>query len=244
MTPARELGVNVDHVATLRQQRGTRYPDPLEAALVAEQAGADSITVHLREDRRHIQDDDVRLMAARLVSPLNLEMAATEAMVDFALTVAPPYCCLVPERREELTTEGGLDVVTGAHTGLAEACARLGASGIRVSLFVDADIAQIDAAAALGVPAIELHTGPYADATTPAARRAELERIAVAARHGAGRGLVVNAGHGLHYHNVAPLAALPELAEFNIGHAIIARALFCGLEQAVRDMKALLVAGR
>lgn len=240
MTVHRELGVNVDHVATLRQQRGTRYPEPLQAALIAEQAGADSITVHLREDRRHIQERDVWMMSDALVSPLNLEMAATDAMVAIACQIQPAYCCLVPERREELTTEGGLDVV-GARAALTEVCERLEEAAIRVSLFVDADRAQIDAAAAIGVPAIELHTGPYADARAPAERAAALARITQSAGHAHSAGLIVNAGHGLHYHNVAPLAALPELSEFNIGHAIVSRAVITGMAAAVREMKALLV---
>ena len=240
MTVRRELGVNVDHVATLRQQRGTRYPEPLQAALIAEQSGADSITVHLREDRRHIQERDVWMMSEALVSPLNLEMAATGAMVELACEVKPAYCCLVPERREELTTEGGLDVA-GARAALTKVCERLEGAGIRVSLFVDADRAQIDAAAAIGVPAVELHTGPYAEAPTPAERAAELARITEAAGHAHSAGLIVNAGHGLHYHNVAALAALPELSEFNIGHAIVGRAVITGMAAAVREMKALLV---
>lgn len=241
-TPRRELGVNVDHVATLRQQRGTRYPDPVQAALVAEQAGADSITVHLREDRRHIQDRDVRAMANCLVSPLNLEMAATPEMVAFACEIKPPYCCLVPERREELTTEGGLDVV-GQRAWLSEVCMDLAGAGVRVSLFIDPDPAQIDAAIALGVPAIELHTGEYAEAPTGAAQMRELERLGDAALRAHEAGLVVNAGHGLHYHNIQAIAGNPLFEEFNIGHAIIARAVFCGLDQAVRDMKALLLEG-
>jgi pyridoxine 5-phosphate synthase len=233
------LGVNVDHVATLRQARLTRYPDPLTAALIAEQSGADSITIHLREDRRHIQERDLRLMQQSLLTRVNLEMAATDAMVDIAADVAPADCCLVPESREELTTEGGLDVVSQA--GNIEAvCARLKASGIRVSLFIDPDSAQIDASAQAGAGVVELHTGAYADAETPAARALELERIRTASAYAAARGLTVHAGHGLHYHNVEPIAAIPEIVELNIGHSIVARAVFDGLAVAVARMKALM----
>jgi pyridoxine 5-phosphate synthase len=233
------LGVNVDHVATLRQARLTRYPDPLTAALIAEQSGADSITIHLREDRRHIQERDLRLMQQSLLTRVNLEMAATDAMVNIAADVAPADCCLVPESREELTTEGGLDVVSQA--GNIEAvCARLKASGIRVSLFIDPDSAQIDASAQAGAGVVELHTGAYADAETPAARALELERIRTASAYAAARGLTVHAGHGLHYHNVEPIAAIPEIVELNIGHSIVARAVFDGLAVAVARMKALM----
>lgn len=237
------LGVNIDHIATLRQARGTRYPDPVQAAFEAEQAGADGITLHLREDRRHIQDRDVRLMADTLQTRMNLEMAVTDEMLAIAESVNPAFCCLVPERREELTTEGGLDVA-GQRSRIEEACTRLANAGISVSLFIDADPAQIIAAAEVGAPVIELHTGHYADAVSDAARAQELRRIAVAVEQARGLGLQVNAGHGLHYHNVEPIAALPGVEELNIGHAIIARALFSGLAGAVRDMKALMIAAR
>jgi pyridoxine 5-phosphate synthase len=236
------LGLNIDHVATLRQQRHTRYPEPVQAALLAEQAGADNITLHLREDRRHIQERDVQLLASLLGTRMNLEMAATSAMLEFACAVRPADCCLVPERRAELTTEGGLDVVA-AGAALREACARLGAAGIRVSLFIDAQEAQIEAAVAARVPVIELHTGLYAD-SSGAAQARELERLRAAARFAASRGLTVHAGHGLNYHNVTPVAAIAEIVELNIGHAIIARALFDGLAAAVGDMKAMMLAAR
>jgi pyridoxine 5-phosphate synthase len=236
------LGFNIDHIATLRQQRHTRYPEPVQAALLAEQAGADNITLHLREDRRHIQERDVQLLAGLLGTRMNLEMAATEAMIEFACGIAPADCCLVPERRAELTTEGGLDVVGGG-AALRAACARLGAAGIRVSLFIDAEQVQIEAAVAARVPAIELHTGVYAD-SSGAAQARELERLREAAHFAAGRGLTVHAGHGLNYHNVAPVAAIPEIVELNIGHAIVARALFDGLAAAIADMKALMLAAR
>jgi pyridoxine 5-phosphate synthase len=229
------LGVNIDHVATLRQQRHTRFPEPLQAALLAEQSGADSITLHLREDRRHIQERDVRLLAAMIGTRMNLEMAATDAMIELACEIAPADCCLVPERRAELTTEGGLDVVAGG-ASLADRCARLAARGIRVSLFIDPDAGQIAAAAASGAPVVELHTGAYADATG-AVQAQELARLAEAARLAASHGLIVHAGHGLHYHNVQPIAALAQIVELNIGHAIVARALFTGLASAVADMK-------
>ena len=236
------LGVNIDHVATIRQARGTRYPDPVYAALMAEQAGADSITLHLREDRRHIQDRDLRAMKGVLQTRMNLEMALTDEMLGIAVDVLPEDCCLVPERREELTTEGGLDV-TRQPERIAEACARLAAHGIRVSLFVDADSAQLEAAAAAGATVVELHTGAYADAAGKARQR-ELERLTAAARQAAALGLVVHAGHGLHYHNVEPVAAIAEIAELNIGHAIIARAVFDGLGTAVAEMKHLIIAAR
>lgn len=235
MTHDIALGVNIDHVATLRQQRHTSFPEPLQAALVAEQSGADSITLHLREDRRHIQERDVRLLAAMIGTRMNLEMAATDAMIELACAIAPSDCCLVPERRAELTTEGGLDVVAGGEA-LAERCARLAARGIRVSLFIDPDAEQIAAAAASGAPVVELHTGTYADAVG-AAQAEELARLAAAARLAASQGLIVHAGHGLHYHNVQPVAALAQIVELNIGHAIVARALFTGLASAVADMK-------
>ncbi|GIX26552.1 pyridoxine 5'-phosphate synthase [Pelomicrobium sp. G1] len=240
-----ELGVNIDHVATLRQARGTRYPSPIEAALVAETAGADAITLHLREDRRHIQDRDVELLRQVLHTRMNLESAVTADMLAFAARVRPHDVCFVPERRHELTTEGGLDVA-GRLDEVREACARLAGEGIRVSLFVDPDPRQIDAAARAGAPVIEIHTGRYAEARTPAERNQELERVARAVVHGLGLGLKVNAGHGLNYHNVQPIAAIPGIAELNIGHAIVARAIFVGLAEAVRSMKALMreAAGR
>ena len=236
------LGVNIDHIATLRQQRHTRYPEPVQAALLAEHAGADNITLHLREDRRHIQERDVQLLAGLLSTRMNLELAATPAMIDFACGVRPADCCLVPERRAELTTEGGLDVA-GAGQALRQGCARLGAAGIRVALFIDAHPAQIEAAVAARVPVIELHTGLYAD-SSGAAQARELERLRDAARLAVSRGLEVHAGHGLNYHNVTPVAAIPEIVELNIGHAIVARALFDGLAAAVGEMKALMLAAR
>lgn len=236
------LGVNVDHVATLRQARGTTYPDPLYAALVAEQAGADSITIHLREDRRHIQDRDVRMCQDALQTRLNLEMAATAEMVQIACSVRPPDCCLVPERRAEVTTEGGLNVVS-QEAALRPLCQRLAAAGIRVSLFIDPDSAQLDAAARIGVPVVELHTGAYAEAKGTVALR-ELERIQHAARYAAGVGLRVHAGHGLNYHNVQPIAAIGEIVELNIGHAIVARAVIDGMPAAVAAMKRLMLEAR
>lgn len=233
------LGVNIDHVATIRQARGTRYPDPIQAALEAEQAGADSITIHLREDRRHIQERDVETLNAILQTHMNLEMAMTEDMLAYAGRIRPQDCCLVPERREELTTEGGLDVV-GHLDRARDACTRLAELGIRVSLFVDPEPAQIEAAFAAGAPVIELHTGRYAEAHTPAARAEEFEALRAAAALGTRLGLQVNAGHGLHYHNVQPIAAIPEILELNIGHAIVSRALFTGLAEAVREMKRLM----
>jgi pyridoxine 5-phosphate synthase len=237
------LGVNVDHVATLRQARGTVYPDPVAAALLCERHGADSITVHLREDRRHIQDHDVRRMRAAIATHLNLEMAVTPAMLAFCREVAPRDCCLVPERRAELTTEGGLDVA-GRLATVREACAMLAAGGTRVSLFIDPDLRQLDAARAAGAPVVELHTGAYAAAADAAAAAAELERIARAARHGAALGLTVHAGHGLNLDNVAPIARLPEVVELNIGHSLVARALFVGLGAAVGEMRTALDAAR
>jgi len=236
------LGLNIDHIATLRQQRHTRYPEPVQAALLAEQAGADNITLHLREDRRHIQERDVQLLAGLLSTRMNLEMAASAAMIDFACAIKPADCCLVPERRAELTTEGGLDVVAGG-AALRAACARLADAGIRVALFIDAQPAQIDAAVTARVPVIELHTGVYADSSGAAQARA-LEQLREAARFAASRGLEVHAGHGLNYHNVAAVAAIAEIVELNIGHAIIARALFDGLAAAVGTMKALMLAAR
>ena len=233
------LGVNIDHVATLRQARGTRYPDPIQAAIEAEQAGADAITLHLREDRRHIQDRDVEMLKDILQTRMNLEMAVTEEMLTIAGRIQPADCCLVPERREELTTEGGLDVV-GQRDRMRDACARLSESRVRVSLFIDADPAQIDAAAEAGAPVIEIHTGHFADATTPDQAEAELAKVVQAVEHGLAAGLQVNAGHGLHYHNVEAIAAIPGISELNIGHAIVARALFCGLKAAVWEMKQLI----
>lgn len=235
------LGVNIDHVATLRQARGTRYPDPVQAAFIAEQAGADGITVHPREDGRHIQVRDVLLLADTLTTRMNLEMAVTEAMLQLAEKVQPAAVCLVPEKREELTTEGGLDVL--AHEAeIAAAVARLQALGSEVSLFIDADKAQIDATLRVGAPVIELHTGHYADAKNEREQLRELARIAEAAEYAHNQGLIVNAGHGLHYHNVEAIAAIPCMNELNIGHAIIAHALLVGLPQAVSEMRALIAA--
>jgi len=236
------LGVNVDHVATLRQARGTDYPDPVDAALRAENAGADSITVHLREDRRHIQDADVRRLRGAMRTHMNLEMAVTEEMIGIASDVRPSDCCLVPERREELTTEGGLDVAAQVDR-VREACTRLAGNGIRVSLFIDPDERQLDAAAAAGAPVVELHTGAYAE-VAGGERPHELARVVRAARHGLGLGLTVHAGHGLNYDNVQPIAAIPEIVELNIGHAIVARAVFDGIEAAVREMKRLMLEAR
>jgi len=236
------LGVNIDHVATLRQVRGTRYPDPVQAAQLAERAGADSITVHLREDRRHIQDRDVFLLREIMLVPMNLEMAVTDEMIGVATKARPTYCCLVPERREEKTTEGGLDVA-GRKSRVQEACGRLGDAGIRVSLFINPEAVQLQAARDCGAPAVELHTGAYADATGTA-RDQELQRLREAAKLGAVLGLQVNAGHGLNYQNVGEVAALPEIRELNIGHAIVARALFTGLEEAIREMRRLMRGAR
>ena len=237
------LGVNIDHVATLRQARRTIYPDPVQAALMAEQAGADSITVHLREDRRHIQDRDVRLLREVIQTRLNLEMAVTDEMVAIAVAAAPHACCLVPERREELTTEGGLDV-RSHEAAIAEACCRLATAGIEVALFIDPDPEQIAASLRTGAAAVELHTGGYADATSPAARTRELARLAAAAELAAQEGLKVHAGHGLNYRNVGPVAALMPIVELNIGHAIVAQAVLTGMAEAVREMKRLMVEAR
>jgi len=237
-----DLGVNIDHVATLRNARGTVYPDPLQAALLAEQAGADVITLHLREDRRHIKDADVELIRPRLTTRMNLESAITEEMLEIACRIQPQDVCLVPERRNEVTTEGGLDVIR-FYDDVARACAQLAKAGIRVSLFIDADPEQIRASAEAGAPVIELHTGRYAD-TEGGEQQQELARIhgAVAAcvRHG----LKVNAGHGLHYTNVQAIAAIPDITELNIGHAIVAHAVFVGWESAVREMKAIMTQAR
>lgn len=231
------LGVNIDHVATLRQARGTTYPDPVHAALICEQAGAQGITLHLREDRRHIQDDDVRRMRPLLKTRMNLEMAVTDEMVAFAQEIHPQHVCFVPEKRQELTTEGGLDVVKYFEQVKA-ATQALVAIGCDVSLFIDADHAQIDAAVACGAPTIELHTGAYADAETDAEQQHELQRIVEGAAYAAQKGLVVNAGHGLNLNNVAAIAAIQHIHELNIGHSIIAESIFVGLSQAVKDMHA------
>jgi len=233
------LGVNVDHVATLRQARGTDYPDPVAAALAAEHAGADSITVHLREDRRHIQDRDIDALRRSLATRMNLEMAVTDEMVAIAAAARPADCCLVPERREELTTEGGLDVA-GQLVRVGAACGALAAAGVRVSLFIDPDPRQLDAAKQAGAPVVELHTGAFADAPDSAGAATELERIRDAARYGADLGLRIHAGHGLHYGNVQAIAAIPEIVELNIGHSIVAQAIFEGLSAAVVEMKRLM----
>jgi len=237
------LGVNIDHIATIRQARRTKYPEVILAALLAEQAGADGITAHLREDRRHIQDRDIELLRAMIETRLNLEMAVTDEMVAIAKTVRPHACCLVPERREELTTEGGLDVI-GNFERIHTACEALGEAGVEVSLFIDADFRQIEAAVKTGAPVIELHTGHYADAVSDEDRRNELRRLERAAEHAAQSGLKVNAGHGLHYHNVAEICRIPQVEELNIGHSIVARALFAGLERAVSEMKRLMETAR
>jgi pyridoxine 5-phosphate synthase len=236
------LGVNIDHVATLRQQRHTPYPEPVLAALIAEQAGADNITLHLREDRRHIQERDVRQLRDLLATRMNLEMAATEPMLELALELAPADCCLVPEKRAELTTEGGLDVRSAA-APLSDACRRLAARGVRVALFIDPDEAQIAAARDCGAPVVELHTGTYADASGATQAR-ELERLRAAAHFAQGLGLEVHAGHGLNYHNVLPVAAIAPIVELNIGHAIVAQAIFDGFNAAVRSMKTLMLSVR
>jgi pyridoxine 5-phosphate synthase len=236
------LGVNIDHVATVRQARRARYPDPLYAALLAEEAGADSITLHLREDRRHIQDRDVAALRGALQTRMNLEMAVTDEMTQIALKVLPQDCCLVPESRQEITTEGGLNVL-GQGARIADAVKTLGGAGIRVSLFIDPDPEQIEAAQRVGAPAIELHTGAYAD-STGAARAREFERMLAAAKFASRLGLIVNAGHGLNYHNVQPIAAIAEIVELNIGHAIVARSIIDGLAKAVRDMKELMRTAR
>jgi len=240
--PVIDLGVNIDHVATLRNARGTAYPDPIRAALLAEQAGADCITLHLREDRRHIKDADVIALAPQLMTRMNLEAAVTQEMIDFACRIRPADVCLVPEKRTEITTEGGLDVVR-FHAEVAAAVKQLQGEGIRVSLFIDADEAQIAAAADVGAPVIELHTGAYADAEGEA-QLAELERIKRGVRWGVQQGLKVNAGHGLHYTNVQAIAAIPDIAELNIGHAIVGHAVFVGWANAVREMKAIMVSTR
>ncbi|MDD5176967.1 MAG: pyridoxine 5'-phosphate synthase [Sterolibacterium sp.] len=238
-----ELGVNIDHVATLRQARGTVYPDPIQAALLAEACGADAITLHLREDRRHIQDRDVEVLRGRLTKRMNLESAITAEMLAFACRIRPHDACLVPESRQELTTEGGLDVA-GHLAEVTAACRRLNDAGIRVSLFIDPEPRQLDAAWAAGAPVVELHTGRYADALEGLALEQELARIRDAATYGHALGLKVNAGHGLHFGNVGAIASLPEIAELNIGHALVAEAIFMGWEPAIRKMKQLMLAAR
>ncbi|HAU5547483.1 TPA: pyridoxine 5'-phosphate synthase [Proteus mirabilis] len=233
------LGVNIDHIATLRNARGTTYPDPVQAAFIAEQAGADGITIHLREDRRHITDRDLMLISQTVQTRLNLEMAVTEEMIEIACQTQPDFCCLVPEKRQEVTTEGGLDVV-GNEEKVADAIKRLSLAGIKVSLFIDPDHEQINAADRVGAPFIEIHTGAYADAEDEQAQEKEFVRIRDAVTYAASKSLKVNAGHGLHYHNVQRIAALPELYELNIGHAIIGRAVFSGLAPAVEEMKRLM----
>lgn len=242
MSGSIDLGVNVDHVATLRQARGEQYPDPLAAALLAERAGADSITIHLREDRRHIQDHDVTRIQSSTGTRVNLEMAVTDEMLDIACATMPADCCLVPERREEVTTEGGLAVREQLQR-ITDAVSRLSAANIRCALFIDPDLRQIDAAKASGAPVIEIHTGAYAKATGEA-KAAALQRIKTAAEHAETLGLRVHAGHGLHYHNVQPIAAIVPIVELNIGHSIIARAVFDGLQLAVSEMKRLMVEAR
>ncbi|NCF72505.1 MAG: pyridoxine 5'-phosphate synthase [Gammaproteobacteria bacterium] len=236
------LGVNIDHVATLRQVRGTTYPRPADAVVMAEQAGADSITVHLREDRRHIQDADLTAISDVMRTHMNLEMAVTDEMLDIAARIKPSDVCLVPEKREELTTEGGLDV-KGQLEKITRACDRLASENIRASLFIDPDFEQLDAAVAAGAPVVELHTGAYAD-EDGGAHAAELQRVIDAAKYGHELGLIINAGHGLHYHNVAAIAEIPEIVELNIGHAIISRAVFDGLAMAVSEMKRLMTKAR
>ncbi len=243
MKPRVLLGVNIDHVATLRQARGTRYPDPVQAAILAEEAGADGITIHPREDRRHIQDRDVLLLKEILTTKMNLEMAVTDAMLAFAEQVRPECVCLVPEKREELTTEGGLDV-DGQEARVAKACDRLAKVGAEVSLFIDPDVAQIDAAVRCGAPVVELHTGEYAEATDPQIVEAAFNTLQDAVTYARKKGLVVNAGHGLHYHNTERVAAIAGINELKIGQAIIGRAGFTGLKEAVKDMKAILESAR
>lgn len=242
-SPVIDLGVNIDHVATLRNARGTVYPDPLRAALLAEEAGADAVTLHLREDRRHIRDADVETIRSQLRTRMNLESAVTSEMIDISCRIKPHDACLVPERREEITTEGGLDVVK-YFTQVQAAIRQLQTEGIRVSLFIDADMTQIQAAAEAGAPVIELHTGRYGDAHDKLQQENELDRIRLGVLEGARRGLKVNAGHGLHYTNVQAIAAIPDIAELNIGHAIVAHAVFVGWQNAVREMKAIMVAAR
>ena len=233
------LGVNIDHVATLRQARGARYPEPIQAALIAQQAGADAITLHLRQDRRHIQDRDVEMLSDILQVRMNLEMAATAEMVGIATRFRPQVCCLAPEKREELTAEGGLDVASN-QDAMQDFCSELADSGIRVCLFIDADPRQLDASVAVGAPVVEIHTGHYADAHNERSRKVEFERIVKAVEYGNQLGLQVNAGHGLDYHNTRAIVGIDGIKELNIGHSIISRALFTGLDKAVREMKALM----
>lgn len=233
------LGVNIDHIATIRQARGTSYPDPVEAALLAEAAGADGITVHLREDRRHIQERDIWELKKVIKTRLNLEMAVTDAMVRFALETRPKHCCFVPEKRAELTTEGGLDVLSN-EAQIKQACTTLQDAGMEVSLFIGASNEQIEAAVRCGAKAIEIHTGQYADCTDPKLQQAELEKVAVAVQFAQQRGLIVNAGHGLNYDNVKPIAQIPFINELNIGHAIVAKAMMVGMSDAVRQMRMLM----
>jgi pyridoxine 5-phosphate synthase len=241
--PVIELGVNIDHVATLRNARGTTYPDPVQAALLAEEAGADCITLHLREDRRHIKDADVEAIHPQLRTRMNLESAVTTEMIEFACRIRPQDVCLVPERREEITTEGGLDVVK--HFSQVQSAVRqLQAAGVRVSLFIDPEAEQIKAAAEVGAPVIEIHTGQYADARSDSEMQTQLQRVQAAVLEGGKYGLKVNAGHGLHYTNVQAIAAIPEIAELNIGHAIVAQAVFIGWKNAVKEMKAIMTAAR
>lgn len=241
--PVIDLGVNIDHVATIRNTRGTVYPDPVQAALLAEEAGADCITLHLREDRRHIKDADVEALRPQLRTRMNLEAAVTTEMVDFACRIRPEDVCLVPERREEITTEGGLDVVR-YFSQIQSAARQMQMAGIRVSLFIDADPIQIRAAAEAGAPIIEIHTGRYAEACTEEERQRELEKVHIGVLEGMKYGMKVNAGHGLHYTNVQAIAAIPEIAELNIGHAIVAQALFVGWQNAIKEMKAIMTAAR
>lgn len=237
------LGVNIDHIATIRNARGTDYPDPVYAAAIAEENGGDGITTHLREDRRHITDRDVEILRKTIKTRMNLEMAVTDELVDIACRLKPDFVCLVPERRQEVTTEGGLDVA-GQIPHLTEAVSRMAAAGIKVSLFIDPDRDQIDAAVKVGAPYIELHTGKYADAPTENEQQEELQRLREMAHYAASCGLKVNGGHGLNYHNVSAIAAIPEINELNIGHSIIARAVYTGLPEAVREMKRLCVEAR
>ena len=233
------LGVNVDHIATLREARGTRYPDPVQAAILAEEAGADGITIHPREDRRHIQERDVWMLKETLQTRMNLEMAVTPEMLNFALEVLPEHCCLVPEKREELTTEGGLDVLS-QEAKIKETCEKLIDAGVEVSLFIDPDQKQIDAAQRCGAQAIEIHTGQYAEASDKQVLKQEFDRVVLGVNHGLAQGLIVNAGHGLNYHNTFDIAAIKGINELNIGHSIIARAAFTGLKDAVKEMKLIL----
>jgi pyridoxine 5-phosphate synthase len=237
------LGVNIDHVATLRQARHTRYPDPVEGTYAAEKGGADGITVHLREDRRHIQERDVDIIKQILLTRLNLEMAVTPKMVAYAEKIKPQHCCFVPEKREELTTEGGLNILTDEKS-IHAACEKLAAQDIEVSLFIDPDFKQIEAAVRCGAPAVELHTGQYADAKTAAERNKELQRVIDAAEFAHQAGLIVNAGHGLNYQNTQAIARIPQINELNIGHGIVAHAIFVGLQNAVREMKNLMLVAR